>query len=57
MPVEAAMRYLAEHFSDIWQVKSWNGASAADGVVDGSRGFALLRRSVAESALAQQEMQ
>jgi hypothetical protein len=32
------------------QVKSWNGNTAADGVLEGSRGYALMRRSVAEAA-------
>lgn len=30
------------------QVKSWNGNTAADGVLEGSRGYALMRRSVLE---------
>lgn len=32
------------------QVKSWNGNTAADGVLEGSRGYALMRRSVVEAA-------
>lgn len=31
------------------QVKSWNGNTAADGVLEGSRGYALMRRSVLEA--------
>ncbi|KAI3424453.1 hypothetical protein D9Q98_010005 [Chlorella vulgaris] len=50
VPVETAMRYVAEHYGDVWQVKSWNGNTAADGVLEGSRGYALMRRSVAEAA-------
>lgn len=46
--VEAAMRYVGEHHGDTWQVKSWNGNTAADGVLEGSRGYALMRRSVLE---------
>ncbi|KAL4431325.1 hypothetical protein ABPG75_006581 [Micractinium tetrahymenae] len=49
VPVESAMRYVAEHFSDTWQVKSWNGNTAADGVLEGSRGYALMRRSVVDA--------
>ncbi|KAL4438467.1 hypothetical protein ABPG77_000115 [Micractinium sp. CCAP 211/92] len=49
VPVEAAMRYVAEHYGGTWQVKSWNGNTAADGVLEGSRGYALMRRSVLEA--------
>lgn len=34
------------------QVKSWSGATASDGVVEGSRGYALMRRSVLAAAQA-----
>ena len=49
VPLEAAMRYVAEHYSDTWQVKSWNGNTAADGVLENSRGYALMRRAVGEA--------
>ena len=49
VPLEAAMRYVAEHYSDIWLVKSWNGNTAADGVLENSRGYALMRKSVGKA--------
>jgi hypothetical protein len=33
-------------------VRSWNGNTAADGVLEGSRGYALMRRSVLEAHAA-----
>lgn len=54
VPVEAAMRYVEAHYGDTWQVKSWSGNTASDGVVEGSRGYALMRRSVLQAAAAAQ---
>ncbi|PSC74706.1 major facilitator superfamily isoform A [Micractinium conductrix] len=45
--VEAAMRYVVEHYSATWQVKSWSGNTASDGVVEGSRGPIKMAASIA----------
>lgn len=44
------MRYVADHHGDTWSVKSWSGNTAAEGVVPGSRGFALMRRGTPAAA-------
>ena len=43
--LEAAFGHVADKCADEWEVKSWDGMSAHNGVVAGSRGFAMMRAS------------